>query len=146
MGSGRSHATGPSAGTTARSERQDERGQSMVETLLSLSLLLVIVMGLLQLALLASTRHVVNYAAFAGARASLYGNQGDGRAAARDVTRILGYATRTPTLSPGRTRFRVRYPTPFALPIFNQGQREVVVTGEAPVFVQPTLRGGDNGG
>lgn len=117
----------------------------MVETLLSLSLLLFIVMGLLQLALLAATRHMVNYAAFAGARASLYGQGNQATAAARDVTNILGYATRTPTFSAGRSTFRVQYPTPFALPIFNQGRREVVVVGEAPVFTQPALRGGDNG-
>jgi len=117
----------------------------MVETLLSLSLLLFVVMGLLQLALLAATRHVVNYAAFAGARASLYGQAGQGIAAARDVTNILGYATRAPTFNADRSAFRVQYPTPFALPIFNQGQREVVVVGEAPVFTQPALRGGDNG-
>lgn len=117
----------------------------MVETLLSLSFLLVVVLALIQLALLAATRHVVNYAAFAGARASVYGGRGDAVAAARDVTRILDYG-RPATVSVGASGVRVRYPTPFALPIFNQGQRQVVVQGEAPMIVQPLVSGGDNGG
>jgi hypothetical protein len=57
--------------------RQGESGQSLTETIIALTIVLAIFFGLVHLSLLAVTRHVCNYAAFAGARAALYAGQGD---------------------------------------------------------------------
>ena len=128
--------------------RKGERGQSLVETLIALTFLFFLVQALIQLVLLASTRHLVNYAAFAGARASLYGDgtaARQGREAVRQIGRLLDWGPDAQVVSSSRTRYRVRYPTPLAMPIFTQ-RRQVPVLGEAPAVRQNVPERGDNAG
>ena len=85
VGAGRGRAASYAAcaqahGVARRSRltrRRRESGQSLTETIMALTIVLAIFFGLVHLSLLAVTRHVCNYAAFAGARASMYGGTGD---------------------------------------------------------------------
>jgi hypothetical protein len=121
-----------------------------VETCLALSFLLTIVFALLFLALLASTKHIVNYAAFAGARASMYGasdsrSAGQDRLAVREVTRMMNWG-RPATSDATPQGYRVSYPTPLAFPLFNHAAGNIViVTAVSPVPQQPSIpEQGDN--
>jgi len=127
-------------------------GQAVTETVLSLAFILLIVLGLIHLTLLASTKHIVNYAAFAGARASMY-NPSDAartagamdRLAVEEVTGMMFWGRRPRTAITGNG-YRVLYPTPFALPLFSHaGGSVVIVTSVVPVARQPDLpEEGDN--
>ena len=120
---------------------RDASGQAVTETVLSLAFILLIVLGLVHLTFLASTKHIVNYAAFAGARASMYGAADAARAgggsmprqAAEAVTGMMDWG-RPPRAGTMGDAYRVEYPTPFALPLFNHAAGNVViVTAVAPI-------------
>jgi len=133
-----------------RTGRRGERGQSFTETLVALTIVLAIFFGLLHLSLLAVTRHVCNYAAFAGARAAMYGEAADAyqaSAAANDVTRMLGRGTDFVSGSSYGATFRVQVRSPFSYALFNNsGGAKVIVQSEAPMVTQSPVpkEGGDN--
>jgi hypothetical protein len=128
-------------------------GQAVTETVLSLAFILLIVLALAHLTFLASTKHIVNYAAFAGARASMYNaadvaRAGGGAMDQRAVEAITGmmYWGRPAHGEAMGSAYRVEYPTPFVLPLLNHAAGSVViVTSVAPVARQPDLpEEGDN--
>jgi hypothetical protein len=127
-------------------------GQAVTETVLSLAFIMLLVLGLIHLTFLASTKHIVNYAAFAGARASMYGASDAARAggpmdrwAVEEVTGMMDWG-RPPLGQAAGNGYRVQYPTPFALPLFNHAAGNVViVTSVVPIARQPDLpEEGDN--
>ncbi len=129
--------------------RQEESGQSLTETIIALTIVLAIFFGLVHLSLLAVTRHVCNYAAFAGARASLYdgvGAQPQAESAARDIVTMLGRGTTFVSGTSTRTSFRVVVLSPFSYPLFdNGGGAKVYVASESRMFPQPSIpEAGDN--
>jgi len=123
-------------------------GQSLVETVIALTIIMMIVLGLIQLSMLAVTRHVSNYAAFAAARASVYGASGlmQAQAAARDITSVLPRGTQFLGALPSGSSLRVQVSSPFAYPLFTTGPGgKVIVAAQAPTYTQPTiLEAGDN--
>ena len=137
----------------ARRSRQTrcrgDSGQSLTETIIALTIVLAIFFGLVHLSLLAVTRHVCNYAAFAGARATVYGEAGDqsrAEAAARSITGMMGRGTTFVRGVSTRSRYRVEVLSPFAYPLFNNGGgAKIWVASEAPSYVQPAVpETGDN--
>lgn len=122
-------------------------GQSMVETVIALSTVVLIVFGLIHLSMLAVTRHVCNLAAFSGARAAVYGGTGSLSSAAqasRAITGTLPSGTRFLSARPASGGFRVQVDSPFGYPLTGPGGR-AVVTAVAPMYVQPDIReAGDN--
>ena len=141
------------AGATRSGVCRNASGQAVVETVLSLAFILMILLGLLHLTFLASTKHMVNYAAFAGARASMYSAADSARyaggpmdrLAVQEVTGMLDWG-RPPRTARVGNGYRVEYPTPFAFPLFNDAAGNVVVvTSVAPIARQPDLpEVGDN--
>lgn len=132
--------------------RPGEAGQSMTETVVALTIVLAIVFGLIHLSLLAITRHVCNYAAFAGARASMYGGAGDAmnaQAAARGIVSMMGRGTSFVSGVGDSSRYRVEVLSPFIYPLFNNGGgSKVRVASVAPQYTQrpnPPEKG-DNAG
>lgn len=131
---------------------RNAEGQSFAETVIALSLVMMFVLAIIYLSLLASTKHFVNYAAFTGARAAMYGGGApwptggslDGPAV-RAVTSMINWGT-TPENGETRDGYRVAYPTPLAYPLFNDPPGHIVkVYSIAPVARQPVIREeGDN--
>lgn len=127
-------------------------GQSLVETIIALTIVLLVVLALIHTSMLAVTRHVANYAAFAGARAAAYGEAQDrsrAEQAARFITRVLPTGTQFLRLQPnvpGRGTLRVEVASPFSYPLFsNSGGGKVIVAAEAPLYKQPDIpEAGDN--
>jgi Flp pilus assembly protein TadG len=125
-----------------------ERGQSATETMIMMSFLFLMIFAIVHMAMLASTKFMVNYAAFAAARAAVVA--GSERLAAIQVTDNLRW-WRNPLLNlpnvrrTTRTIAGVRRPgvevtarVPFGLPIFNSVPTGGIrVVGFAPVAVQP---------
>ena len=132
--------------------RRGESGQSLTETIIALTIVLAVFFGLVHLSLLAVTRHVCNYAAFAGARASIYGGIDDqmrGQAAARSVTSMMGRGTTFMMGYGNGTQFRVQVLSPFSYALFdNGGGAKVIVASVAPMYVQRPVppEKGDNAG
>ena len=125
-------------------------GQSLVETMFSLMIIMMIVVGLIHLSMLAATRHLSNYAAFAAARASMYdGFSGLGQAegAASDITSVLPRGTYLVGAMPGMSNMRVEVSSPFSYPLFSSGSfGGVMVAAQAPMYKQPYIsEQGDNG-
>lgn len=121
-------------------------GQSMVETIISLSLVMMIVLGLIHLSLLAVTRHVGNFAAFSAARILVYGSGELPRAQEAVVTtlRMLPEGTEYRWAAPASGVFRVEVSSPFGYPLFGVGRR-LTVESRAPMYTQPFIREtGDN--
>ena len=132
--------------------RRGESGQSFTETIIALTIVLAIFFGLVHLSLLAVTRHVCNYAAFAGARTSVYGGADDasrGESAAQTITSVMGRGTIFVSGVNDGSKFRVEVLSPFSYAFFdNGGGSRVWVASEAPVYTQsPSPREkGDNAG
>ena len=132
--------------------RRGESGQALTETIVALTIVLAVFFGLVHLSLLAVTRHVCNYAAFAGARASVYGGIDDqlrGQAAARSVTSMMGRGTTFMKGYGDGTRFRVEVLSPFSYALFNNGGgAQIRVASVAPMYVQRPVppEKGDNAG
>jgi hypothetical protein len=129
--------------------RRGESGQSLTETIIALTIVLAIFFGLVHLSLLAVTRHVCNYAAFAGARASLYNGAGDqtrAEAAARAIVGTLGRGTTFERGVYDQSTYRVVVLSPFAYPLFNNGGgAKIYVASAARMYAQPSIpEEGDN--
>lgn len=128
-----------------RVSRGWERGQSTTETLLVMSFLMLLIFGFVHMSMLATTKYLVDFAAFSGARSALVGRSAQSGATAalstlewsspsaqENTQRTIRGATRT-----GVT---VRYAVPFG-GIFNVP----VITGFAPALRQPDIpEVGDN--
>jgi hypothetical protein len=132
-----------------RWRRRNETGQSLTETIIALTIVLTIVFGLIHLSFLAVTRHVCNFAAFAGARATVYGGAGDdsrGQAAARSIVQMLGRGTTFLQSSADSSGYRVDVLSPFSYPLFNNGAgSKIRVSSLAPRYTQPSIsEAGDN--
>jgi Flp pilus assembly protein TadG len=129
-----------------------QRGQAFVETAISLVFLMLLVLGLLQLTLLVTSKHLVNYAAFAAGRAGLYGasndpaSNGADREAADSVLRMFNVG-RSPSAYPIGGGYVVRWGTPFSLPLFPFAGGIVWVESHVPSARQPYIgEYGDNAG
>jgi hypothetical protein len=140
------------AGAVPRAVWRGRAGQAVTETVLALAFILLIVLGLIHLTFLASTKHIVNYAAFAGARASMYSASDAARSgggldagAVEAITRMMYWGRRAQGQTTGDS-YKVQYPTPFAMPLFrNAAGNVVIVTAVAPIPRQPDLpEEGDN--
>lgn len=122
-------------------------GQSLVETTIALTILVMIIFGLIHISMLAVTRHVCNFAAFSAARAAVYNGMGDmprAQEAARSITGMLPSGTQFLFAWPTRDAFRVRVNSPFGYPLTGPGGR-VIVAAEAPMYAQPNIpEVGDN--
>jgi hypothetical protein len=120
--------------------RRGDTGQSLTETVIALTIVLAIFFGLVHLSLLAVTRHVCNFAAFSGARASVYGggeDQAQATFAARDATRMMGRGTAFVAAYGDGSRFQVKVLSPFSYALFdNGGGSRIWVASEAPMYVQ----------
>lgn len=131
--------------------RGGEAGQALTETIISLTIVLAVFWGLIHISLLAVTRHVSNYAAFAGARASVYGGAGSsfrGQAAAHQITGTLPRGTQFLWGRAQGRRYRVELLSPFSYALFSSGRGSLVtVASESPLYVQPNIpEAGDNAG
>jgi hypothetical protein len=116
--------------------------------------LLLMMFGLAHFSMLAATKQMLDYSAFAAARTALI--DGNKTAAARQVMDAsLRWSAQTPTVSgdcgskpPGMRRngLLVRLRVPFGLPIFNNiPAGGVQVISFAPCVVQPQINeSGDN--
>lgn len=134
---------GPSEARPPR--RRRDSGQSMVEAVIALSIVVLIVFGLIHLSVLAVTRHVCNLAAFSGARSAVYdGSLTRSGQAARAITGVLPSGTRFLSAERSPGGFRVRVDSPFGYPLTGPGGR-AVVTSVVPLYVQPYIpEVGDN--
>ena len=120
-------------------------GQSLVETIIALTLMMTIVLGLIHIAFLAVTRHVCNLAAFEAARVSVYGGD-DARSyeTARTITGMLPAGTKLMEAYSKKDYFRVQVQSPFGYPLSGPGGRAIVAS-EAPTYTQPNVKEtGDN--
>lgn len=122
-------------------------GQAMVETIIALTIVMLIVMGLIHLSMLAATRHVLNFAAFSAARASVYGAAGDqqrSNSLVQTIIRVLPRGTQLAQAFPQGGNYRVVAWSPFAYP-FSGTTGRTLVTSQAPMYSQPTIEeAGDN--
>jgi len=137
---------------TAAARGRGMEGQAATESVFALSFVLTFILALIYLVLLVSTRHVVDYAAFVGARVGMLGSsdffdplqRGRDQRAARDAVRTLDWG-RPPRSGESAGVFRVDYPTPFAFPLFQAAGNTVIVRGLAPIPRQPDIpEDGDN--
>ena len=121
-------------------------GQSLVETMIALMIIMMIVLGLIHLSMLAATRHVSNYAAFSAARAAMYDGFSGAQGAASDITGVLPKGTRFLGAMPGLGTMRFEVNSPFAYPLFsNFSFGGVMVAARAPTYKQPFINeSGDN--
>jgi hypothetical protein len=130
-------------------------GQALTETLLMMSFLLLFVFSIVHLSILAATKYVVNYAAFAAARTLMVQGTEEGWDAALEVMHNLRWWKDEARNAPDRPEFEnryrrsgvtIRHRVPLGLPMFNRipdGGLEVV--GFAPVTPQPQApQVGDN--
>lgn len=114
-----------------RSRRVDRRGQATTETMMMMAFLMLLIFGFIHLSMLMATKYMVNYSAFAAARATMVG----GGVAARQLAAFgvmdnLRWNTNPilnfPVVYSGsrnirgvtRAGVRVNYGVPFGLPIF----------------------------
>jgi hypothetical protein len=122
--------------------------------------LLLMIFGLAHFSMLAATKQMLDYAAFAAARTALVGrNFTDPTpqdAASQVMDAALRWSNQQPSVSgdncnstpPGLNRrgLRVQVRVPFGLPIFNNiPAGGLLITALAPCIVQPTINeSGDN--
>ena len=127
--------------------RPTASGQAMVETIIALTIVMLIVMGLIHLSMLAATRHVLNFAAFSAARSSVYGAAGDqqrSNSLVQTIIRVLPRGTQLSQASPQGGNYRVVAWSPFAYP-FSGTTGRTLVTSLAPMYAQSTIaEAGDN--
>jgi Flp pilus assembly protein TadG len=131
---------------------RDRRGQAATETMMVMVFLLMLVFGFMNFCMLVTTKYVVNYAAFAAARAYMV-NHDVGRAqqAADDVIRGVGRFWTAPvsvdtnaTLG-SRAGVTVRVRVPFGIPLINAGAKGFELVGFSAVTLQPSIEEkGDN--
>jgi len=138
------------------------RGQAATETMMMMMFLLLMIFGLAHFSMLAATKQMLDYAAFAAARTALVSSGplslgGGPQDAARQVMDAsLRWSNQQPAVSgascnttpPGLNRrgLRVQVRVPFGLPIFNNiPAGGLLITALAPCIVQPNINeSGDN--
>ena len=123
-------------------------GQAFVETIIALTIVLTIVLGLINLAMLASTRHMLNFAAFSAARASVYGSAGDPTDPDSIVRTVVDRLPRGTTLvtagEDANDDYVITVWAPFGYPLSGTGTRSLV-RSKAPMYRQPDVpETGDN--
>ena len=139
------------SGSGAR--RRGRRGQATLETMMMMAFMLLIVFGLMHLTMLTVTRYMVNYAAFAAARAAEVGN--DPESAAEDVMANINWWVGQgedppvkvyPENQDGWAGYTVETRVPFGVPIYEHVEPEgLLIKGFAPVTTQDDPpSGGDN--
>jgi Flp pilus assembly protein TadG len=130
-------------------QRTGERGQSTTETLLMMMFLMLLIFGVVHLSMLATTKYLVNFAAFSGARTAMIG--GSAQAGAESALLYLRWSkpaahdNSSKTIR-GKTRrgVSVSYFVPFA-GFFDP--QVPSLTGFAPYTKQPNIpEEGDNAG
>lgn len=134
-----------------------EGGQSATETIIMMAFLSLLIFGFIHMCMLATTKYLVNFAAFSVARAEMVGGSrqeaADGAMAylrwwsnpfANRKT-VQGPVTRT-VRGKSRTGFTVTYRVPFGLPIFNNiPAGGIALVGFSPYVRQPNIpEEGDN--
>lgn len=134
-----------------------EDGQSATETMIMMGFLSLLIFGFIHMCMLATTKYLVNFAAFSVARAEMVGGSrqeaADGAMAylrwwsspwANRKT-VQGPITRT-VRGKSRTGFTVTYRVPFGLPIFNNiPAGGIALVGFSPYVRQPNIpEEGDN--
>ena len=138
----------------ARTRRRGRRGQAALESMMMMAFMLVLIFGVMHLTMFVVTRYMVNYAAFAAARAAAVGRSP--QAAARAVMDNLNWWRSDGRDVPvdvdainraGWEGYRVRTRVPFGLPIYNRIEPDgVELEGSAPTTTQSNPpSGGDNG-
>jgi hypothetical protein len=134
-------------GPGRRCGRSRTSGQALVETIIALTIVMLIVVGLIQLSMLASVRHMLNFAAFSAARGSVYGplpNQFNDDSLVRAVTDPLPRGTHLVLSRPERDVYRVTVDAPFGYPLSGTPGR-TLVSSVAPLYAQRDIREkGDN--
>lgn len=139
----------------ARVRLASGRGQAATETMMMMMFLLLMIFGLAHFSMLAATKQMLDYAAFAAARTALV--DGDRATAARVVMDAsLRWSNQTPAVANGdcssrppglnRRGLQVRIRVPFGLPIFNNiPAGGIEIRSLAPCIVQPEINeSGDN--
>jgi len=138
----------------ARTRRHGRRGQAALESMMMMAFVLLLIFGVMHLTMFAVTRYMVNYAAFAAARAAAVGK--NPRAAAEAVMDNLNWWRSDGDDVPvevdainrdGWEGYRVRTRVPFGLPIYEHIEPDgVELEGFAPTTTQDNPpSGGDNG-
>lgn len=138
------------------------RGQAATETMMMMMFLLLMIFGLAHFSMLAATKQMLDYAAFAAARTALVGDGlfgfGAPQQAARQVmdaslrwsnqqANVSGDSCMIPQpLMNFKRGLRVDIRVPFGLPIFNNiPAGGLLVTSLAPCITQPRIdESGDN--
>ena len=137
----------PAARATAR------RGQATLEAMIMMGFLLLMVFGLMHLVMFAVTRYMVNYAAFAAARAAVVGNSP--QLAAEAVLQNLNWFADEGGEQPVEVSYtfkdftfgyEVRTRVPFGAPIYEWWDGDgIEVVAFAPSNMQDDApSGGDN--
>ena len=139
------------------------RGQAATETMMMMMFLLLMIFGLAHFSMLAATKQMLDYAAFAAARTALVGDGlfgfGAPQQAARQVmdaslrwsnqqANVTGAGCNTTPPGLNRRGLRVQVRVPFGLPIFNNiPAGGLLITSLSPCVVQPDINeNGDNAG
>jgi hypothetical protein len=141
----------------AHGRRRRASGQALTETILMMGFLLLFIFSIVHLSMLAATKYVVNYAAFAAARATMVDPDRAWPAALEAMHNLRWWRDPARNAPDNPVRFEIRYErigavvvqrVPFGLPMFNRipdGGLEVV--GFAPAIQQPDVpERGDNCG
>ena len=129
--------------------RCSEAGQSTTETLLVMSFLMLLVFGVVHMAMLATTKYLVSFAAFNAARTAMIGRSA--QTGASSALSMLDWPGSSPVAEDNSARtirgtrrsgVTVRYVVPFG-GIFNLPSP--IITGFAPSTRQPDIpEDGDN--
>jgi Flp pilus assembly protein TadG len=133
--------------------RPGRRGQAALEAMIMMAFMLLLMFGLMHLTMFTVTRYMVNYAAFAAARAAEVGNDPEDAAEAV-LENINWWAGENGTMPvevrqenrDGWSGFTVETRVPFGLPIYEMVEPQgMLISGFAPVSIQNDApSGGDN--
>jgi hypothetical protein len=129
------------------------RGQATLESMIMMGFLLLMIFGLMHLVMFALTRYMVNYAAYAAARAAVVGNDPQGAAEAV-MANFNWYAHEggdppvevVYTSKDGASGYQVTTRVPFGFPIYEWiDPQGIELVAFAPVTAQDDApSGGDN--
>lgn len=138
--------------------RQRASGQSMVETCIALTIVMMLVVAIIHLSMIAVTRYMTNYAAFSAARVMVYGggsppddpllhgSSAEARRAAETVMDMFPWGDGHLYVQRTGGAYRVELTVPFGYPLFNNAPgARTIVRSEAPLYTQPDIpEVGDN--
>lgn len=138
----------------ATARRRGRRGQAALESMMMMAFMLLLIFGVMHLAMFAVTRYMVNYAAFAAARAAVVGNSPQ-QAAEAVMENLNWWASEggKPPVSvsyenkDGWAGYTVRTRVPFGMPIYEWIEPQgMPMESFAPTTTQDDPpSGGDNG-